>query len=142
MIRRTGLRFCYYLALVTLNVFPLPRKSGFRRSFAYAGTAMDRGFHVLVFPEGRLTDDGQLLPFQKGIGLLAAGLNAPVVPVKLEGLFELRERPRLGFWALPLRPARISITFGAPLRFEPGEDAGVIATKLEHAVASTREPSR
>ena len=42
---------------------------------------MDRGYHVLVFPEGRLTEDGRLQTFRKGIGLLAAGLNAPVVPV-------------------------------------------------------------
>ena len=133
--RRAGLISFYYLALLTFNVFPLPRSSGFRRSFAFAGTAMDRGYHVLVFPEGRLTEDGELQPFRKGIGLLAAGLNAPVVPVKLDGLFELRQRRRRNLWSFMLRPGRISVTVGPALRFGTGEDAGEITMKLEQAVA-------
>jgi len=136
VVRRAGLISFYYLALLTFNVFPLPRTSGFRRSFAFAGKAMDRGYHVLVFPEGRLTEDGELQPFQRGIGLLAAGLNAPVVPVKLEGLFELRQRPRRSLWAFMLRPGRVSVTIGTALRFRTGEDAGAITMKLEQAVAN------
>jgi len=97
---------------------------------------MDGGYHVLVFPEGRLTEDGELQPFRRGIGLLAAGLNAPVVPVKLEGLFELRQRPRRSMWAFMLRPGRVSVTVGTALRFGKGEDPGTIALKLERAVAN------
>ena len=134
-IRRASLISFYYLALLTFNVFPLPRRSGFRRSFAFAGRAMDRGYHVLVFPEGRLTDDGELQPFRRGIGLLAAGLNAPVVPVKLEGLFELRQRRRRSLWAFMFRPGKVSVTIGTALRFGTGEDAAVITMKLEEAVA-------
>ena len=133
--RRVGLISSYYLALLTFNVFPLPRSSGFRRSFAFAGTAMDRGYHVLVFPEGRLTEDGQLQPFRRGIGLLAAWLNAPVVPVKLDGLFELRQRRRRNLWAFMLHPGRISVTVGPVLRFGKAEDADAITMKLERAVA-------
>jgi len=136
LIRRGGLISFYYLSLLTFNVFPLPRRSGFRRSFAFAGKAMDGGYHVLVFPEGRLTEDGELQPFRRGIGLLAAGLNAPVVPVKLEGLFELRQRPRRSMWAFMLRPGRVSVTVGTALRFGKGEDPGTIALKLERAVAN------
>ena len=134
-IRRTGLIGSYYLALLTFNVFPLPQTSGFRRSFAFAGKAMDRGYHVLVFPEGRLTDDGELQPFRKGVGLLAAGLNAPIVPMKLDGLFELRRRSRRSLWAFMLRPGRVSVTVGAALRFGTDEDPGTIAMKVEQAVA-------
>ena len=97
---------------------------------------MDRGYHVLVFPEGQLTEDGELQSFRRGIGLLAAGLNAPIVPVKLDGLFELRQRPRRSLWAFMLRPGRIAVTVGTALRFGMGEDAGVITMKLEQAVAS------
>jgi long-chain acyl-CoA synthetase len=135
-VRRAGLISFYYLALLTFNVFPLPRRSGFRRSFAFAGRAMDRGYHVMVFPEGRLTDDGELQPFRRGVGLLAAGLNAPVVPVRLDGLFELRQRPKRSLWAFMLRPGRVSVTVGTALRFTTGEDAGAITIKLEQAVAA------
>jgi long-chain acyl-CoA synthetase len=135
-VRRVGLIGVYYLALLTFNVFPLPRRSGFRRSFAFAGRAMDRGYHVLVFPEGRLTEDGEMQPFRRGAGLLAAGLNAPVVPVKLGGLFELRQRPKRSLWAFMLRPGKISVTVGSALRFGTDEDAGTITMKLEQAVAA------
>ena len=61
------------MLIVTLfNVFPLPQKSGFRRSFSYAGESVDRGYSLLVFPEGRTTDDGLMRPFMGGIGLLAS----------------------------------------------------------------------
>jgi long-chain acyl-CoA synthetase len=135
LVRRAGLISFYYLSLLTFNVFPLPQQSGFRKSFAFAGKAMDRGYHVLVFPEGRLTEGGQLQPFRRGIGLLAKGLGAPVVPVKLEGLFELRQRPRRSLLSFMLRPGRVSVTIGNLLRFGEGEDPETIATKLEQAVS-------
>ena len=134
-VRRAGLITFYYLALLTFNVFPLPRRSGFRRSFAFAGKAMDRGYHVLVFPEGRLTDDGELQLFRRGVGLLAAGLNAPIVPMKLDGLFELRQRPKRSLWAFMLRPGKVSVMVGSVLRFGTAEDAGAITMKLEREVA-------
>src|SRR5208282_4807237 len=45
-------RVRWTLGVALLNLFPLPRQSGFRKSFAYAGEAVDRGYSVLVFPEG------------------------------------------------------------------------------------------
>jgi len=85
--------FIKYLLVVGLfNVFPLPQKSGFRRSFDFAGESMDRGFSVLVFPEGARTKDGEMKPFMEGIGLLAKNLKVPVVPARIEGLFALKKR--------------------------------------------------
>lgn len=115
----------YALVVLLFNVFPLPQKSGFRRSFAFAGEAVDRGYSVLVFPEGRTTKDGQLLPFMSGIGLLAAELNLPVVPLKIEGLYELKARHRR-FAA----PGSVSIHFGTPLRFARGTAPAAISEEL------------
>ncbi|MGD0547155.1 MAG: AMP-binding protein, partial [Terracidiphilus sp.] len=42
----------YFLLTALFNVFPLPRRRDFQPSFAHAGRAMDRGFNVMVFPEG------------------------------------------------------------------------------------------
>ena len=42
----------YWLVTALFNVFPLPRQRDFQSSFAHAGKAMDRGYNVLVFPEG------------------------------------------------------------------------------------------
>jgi len=77
--------------LPLLNLFPLPRQAGFRKSFAYAGEAVDRGYSVLVFPEGKHTQDGSLSSFRSGVGLLANNLRIPVLPMRIDGLFELQE---------------------------------------------------
>ena len=79
------------LGVSLLNLFPLPREAGFRRSFAYAGEAVDRGYSVLVFPEGRLTTTGEMNPFRSGIGLLAENLGIPVLPMRIDGLFEIKQ---------------------------------------------------
>jgi long-chain acyl-CoA synthetase len=116
----------YWMALCFFNAFSLPQESGFRRSFTFAGRLVDRGFNLLIFPEGQRTRDGQMNPFMGGTGLLAAGLNVQIVPMKITGLFELKQRRR--FFALP---GEITITFGKPLSYEPGEDPARITKDLE-----------
>src|SRR3984957_7916960 len=61
-------RVKWFLGVSLLNLFPLPREAGFRESFAYAGESVDRGYSVLVFPEGRHTTDGKMHPFRAGVG--------------------------------------------------------------------------
>jgi len=114
-----------------LNLFPLPREAGFRRSFAYAGEAVDRGYSVLVFPEGRHTTDGKLLPFRAGIGLLASNLGLPALPMRIDGLFELKNARR---HFAP--PGRIHVKIGKPITFERGIDPEKIAARLQDAVSA------
>jgi long-chain acyl-CoA synthetase len=119
----------YVLVVLFFNVFPLPKRSGFRRSFAFAGEALDRGFNVLVFPEGVRAREGRMNPFMSGAGLLVRELGAEVVPVRLDGLYKLKREGRR--WA---RPGEVTLTFGEPVRFED-EEPGVIAKELERRVA-------
>ena len=79
----------YWLLTTLFNVFPLPRLQGFRRSFAHAGEALDRGFSVLIFPEGTRSRTEAMGPFRQGIGLLAAQSRVPVLPIALVGLGDL-----------------------------------------------------
>jgi long-chain acyl-CoA synthetase len=76
----------YWLITALFNVFPLPRLRGFRRSFAHAGEAMDRGYSVMIFPEGRRSRGGEMQAFRPGIALLALESNVAVLPVSLHGL--------------------------------------------------------
>ncbi len=122
-------RVKYLLVAVVFNVFALPQKSGFRRSFAYAGEAVDRGYSLLVFPEGRTTEDGLINPFMPGIGLLTEELEVTVAPVKIEGLFDLTEQRR--YFS---RPGTVEVKFGQPLRFERGVDPAQITKQLERRV--------
>ncbi len=120
----------YWLVTALLNAFPLPRQAGFRRSFAHAGEALDRGFHVLIFPEGRRSPTGELQPFRAGIGLLAETCNAPVLPIALRGMRAALATRQGWFHA-----GRLGIRVGQPIRPMPGATPEAIALAL-HAELS------
>jgi long-chain acyl-CoA synthetase len=124
-------RFKYYAVVALFNVFPLPRQSGFRKSFASAGDLIDRGWSVLIFPEGELTRDGLIAPFRAGIGLLATGLDVPVVPARLNGLFALKQA---GKRRAP--PGRITISLGSPMSIDAARSAEEIAREIQEQVAA------
>jgi len=121
----------YWLVTALYNVFPLPRRRDFQRSFAHAGEALDRGYNVLVFPEGTRSAGGELARFRPGIGLLVKQAHAPVLPVALNGLGELKAAGRGWF-----RSGRLEVRVGGPLRFGPLDSEAEITEKLHAAVAA------
>jgi long-chain acyl-CoA synthetase len=127
---RLWLRVQYLIVVALFNVFPLPQRSGFRRSFAYAGETVDGGSSVLIFPEGRTTEDGQMNRFMSGTGLLASNLDIPVVPIKIEGLFELKQGRK--YFS---RSGTVKIIFGEPVRFDRDRDPAEITAELQSRVA-------
>ncbi len=128
---RVRLFFQYWLVTALFNVFPLPRRSGFRESFNYAGEAMDGGYNVLIFPEGETAKEARLQKFQSGVGVLESGLEAAVVPISITGLYELKAEGRRFF----ARPGSVTIAFGQPIPFDPEESPAKIAQKLEEQIA-------
>jgi long-chain acyl-CoA synthetase len=109
----------------------MPKQSGVRGSFQYAGESVDRGFSILVFPEGELTRDGRVGTFRSGIGVLAKRLNLPVIPIKIEGLYELRQAGRHFAW-----PGTVRVVIGPPVRFGPEADPEDIARQLQQIVSN------
>lgn len=128
---RTINRIAYALAVALFNVFPLPQIAGFRESFHFAGESADRGQSVLVFPEGRRTTDGTLSPFRAGIGMLATKLNLPVVPLRIDGLFELKQAGKR-----IAAPGAVKVRIGSPVRFSDAKAAEEIARELQSQVQS------
>jgi long-chain acyl-CoA synthetase len=122
-------RIQYPLVISLFHVFPLPVRSGFRKSFEFAGELVDRGWSVLVFPEGVLTPDGAIGPFRAGIGLLVTRLRIPVIPMRLAGLYDLREANK--HWT---SPGHIRVTVGAPVTFAETETPENITQELERRV--------
>ena len=100
----------------------------------YTGDLVDNGFCPLVYPEGHRTPDGELQEFKAGIGFMALQLRVPIVPVYLEGTFEVysvhHPRPRRG---------SVRVSFGRPIRFSPGLGYDAVARELEEAVRSLKE---
>ncbi|HEY8716067.1 MAG TPA: AMP-binding protein [Candidatus Acidoferrum sp.] len=127
--RRWTYSLGYWLVTALFNVFPLPQRSGFRESFRFAGESVDRGYSVLVFPEGELSSNGKMASFQSGIGLLTQNLGLPAVPMRLDGVWQMKSEGRR--WA---RSGEITVRIGAPLRFPAGADPESIARALHDAV--------
>ena len=137
----------YWLLTALFNVFPLPRARGFRRSFAHAGEAMDRGYSVLIFPEGTRSQTGQMNRFRPGIGLLAAESRVPILPVAIRGLHPSERRspgtPGLGEiqaeHARWFRSGRIEVRIGELIpAAEDGTDPAALTARLEQAVRALR----
>jgi long-chain acyl-CoA synthetase len=132
-VKRWAYQLGYWLATLLFNVFPLPQFSGFRESFRFAGESADRGYSVLVFPEGEVnnSEDGRMAPFRSGIGLLAENLGLPIVPMRLDGVWQMkREHRRLAHLG------EITVRIGAPVTFAHGTPPEEVATHLESLVCS------
>jgi len=129
-------RVTYLLIVSIYNVFPLPRHAGFRKSFAFAGDLIDRGWSVLVFPEGERTHTTYMNPFRAGIGLLATRLGVPVVPMRFDGVAEARAAGKH-----LARPGVIQVWIGEPVRYEEEQPAEEIARDLERRVLALGEGS-
>ena len=74
----------FFAALIS-NGFRFSQTGSVRGSLAYCGRLTAAGWSLLFFPEGIRSDDGSIGPFRPGVGLLATGLELPVVPVYLKG---------------------------------------------------------
>ena len=119
----------YYLAALFFNAFPLPqREAGARQTLRYVGELLEDGFSVLIFPEGRRTETGEIQGFRPGIGMIASRLSVPVVPVRLEGLDKVLHQS----WKMA-KPGPVRVTFGAPMRLT-GDDYESLAKQVEDAV--------
>ncbi len=88
------------------------------RSLREASDAIRAGELVCIFAEGQITRIGHLLPFRRGFERIMKGVEAPIVPVALDGvwgsIFSF-ERGRF-LWKMPKQiPYHVTVSFGAPL---------------------------
>jgi long-chain acyl-CoA synthetase len=130
--RRWAYQLGYWVATALFNVFPLPQFSGFRESFRFAAESIDRGYSVLVFPEGQTNESatGEMENFRSGIGLLAESLRVPIVPMRLDGVWQMkREHRRLA------RIGEITVHIARPVTFPVGTPPTEIAEQLQSLVA-------
>jgi long-chain acyl-CoA synthetase len=119
----------YYLATQFFNAFPLPqREVGTRQTLRYIGDLVESGHSLLIFPEGKRTEAGEIIPFKAGVGMIASRLEIPVVPVRLEGLDRILHQS----WSFPKR-GRARVTFGPPMLLT-GNDYAEVAGRVEAAV--------
>ena len=117
-----------------INVVPVDPDSNLVSAMRAGAAGLRQGKVLILFPEGERSIDGAPKPFRKGAAILASHLDAPMVPVALDGLYRLWPRGRNFNWRLLLTfGARVRVAFGPPLRATRGE-YGAGTTALQHAV--------
>jgi 1-acyl-sn-glycerol-3-phosphate acyltransferase len=109
---------------------------------ALMAAALDTGTSLILFPEGtRNTTDERLLRFKSGLYHLAhARPQVELIPVWIENLN--RVMPKGEFVPIPLL---CTVTFGAPLRLQAGEDKAAFLERARSALlaaAPEREAGR
>ena len=119
----------YYLSSLFFNAFPIPQhEAGTLETLRYMGDLSSQGWCILIFPEGKMTDAGEISHFQPGVGMIASRLQAPVVPIRIRGLDKVLHKS----WKLAV-PGRVEIAFGKPLKLT-GSDYAANARQVEEAV--------
>src|SRR5579859_4200223 len=117
-----------------LRVIPIASDQGPREmihSLREATQALQNGELVCIFPEGQMTRIGQMLPFRRGMERVIKGVDVPIIPVHLDGvwgsIFSFAGGKFL--WKLPRHlPYPLRVTFGQTL------PATATSTEARHSV--------
>ena len=87
---------------------------------------LDRGYSVTIFPEGKISKDGQLLPLKLGTGIIATSMFVQIIPLKLEGIQNIWPYDAI----VPRKRAVVKVKFGEPLVFKRSESYEVAIEKI------------
>ena len=87
-----------------------------KKTMADAKKRLQKGMSIVMFPEGRRTDDGKLGTFKSGAFKLAEEFNLPVVPITIDGSYSVMPRSTFN-----VTPGTITLTMHEPIATGEGE---------------------
>jgi 1-acyl-sn-glycerol-3-phosphate acyltransferase len=130
-----------FRAMRTIPIAPAKEDARMKaRAFEEVAEALAAGEIVGIFPEGKLTDTGEMNPFRSGVQQILASTPVPVIPLALSGLWgSFFSRSHHGQAMRRLRGifSRIALTAGPPI---PPDRA--VPAVLETAVLALRGERR
>jgi long-chain acyl-CoA synthetase len=120
-----------------VNLVPVDPDCGLISAMQAGAYGLRQGRVLVLFPEGERSIDGTVKPFKKGASILSHHLRVPIVPVALEGVFEIWPRNRPLDWRrlLPGAGTRVKVVFGPPVQ---PDTASTAASRNDAYVALTR----
>jgi 1-acyl-sn-glycerol-3-phosphate acyltransferase len=110
------------------NAFPITRGGG-REALAYSQWLLHKGWSLLIFPEGKRSRSGELMPFHGGPAILALGQHVPVLPMYIKGAGEILPPGSPTSQAAP-----VLVRVGAPFTFPAGTSIPDAKHAMEAAV--------
>ena len=125
-----------------LDIVPVDPDANLVRALQAGAAGLRSGRVLTLFPEGERSIDGSVRRFRKGAVILSHELGVPIVPVGIEGTFDVWPRKRPFNWRalVPGAGPRIRVVFGRPLMPPGGEhDYAAGTERLRARVAELRE---
>lgn len=101
-----------------LGGVPVDREGNTAPALKRIRECLEDGYMVILFPEGARSRDGSMLPFKNGAAMLAADTGRPILPVRIDGAFEIfpRHQKYPALWDRQnRRKFRLDIRFGRPI---------------------------
>lgn len=111
------------------NAFPIERGGG-RRALDYADELIERGWSLVIYPEGHRSRDGRVQPFHHGVSILALQHRVPVLPVYMHGtaaIIPVGTKNATG-------PVPVTVTIGEPVLLDPSLSITEGTAVLEEAM--------
>jgi 1-acyl-sn-glycerol-3-phosphate acyltransferase len=124
------------LSALALNAVPVDRESTGRKSADQMADLIERGWSLVIYPEGGRSPDGWGQSFKGGAAYLSGRTGAPVVPVFIDGTDSI-----MGKGMNVPKPGRTRVTFGRPIVAVPGESTRRLNERIERAVAELADES-
>jgi long-chain acyl-CoA synthetase len=107
------------------HAFAFDRHGSSLRSLRTATELVERGWSLVLYPEGTRSRTGEMAPFKPGVGLLAKTTGRPVIPVHVKG-----GRDILACGGFLPRPAHVMVRYGEPMIFSKGDSAAAFTERL------------
>ena len=124
--------YCAWLADLVFNSFPIQRESeDIKLGLEHMGQVLDENYSLMLFPEGVVSQNGQVLPLKQGAGLTAVDMQVPVIPIKIDpAVQKIFPYDKLS----PHAKGTVMVTFGAPLRFKQTDSYIIATAQIEQAL--------
>ena len=117
--RKSLFRFPIFGAFIrNTHAIPISRGGVGAAAFREIKSEIKKGNKVLIFPEGTRTRDGKLQPILSGISILAFMSKCPIIPVYIDGSFEVWGRNN----KFPKLWGRLRCVVGNAIPFEKYQD--------------------
>jgi 1-acyl-sn-glycerol-3-phosphate acyltransferase len=111
------------------NAFPIDRRGGGANTLAYPRSLLERGWSVLIYPEGTRSTTGEMGAFHHGVSMLALQARVPVIPIHTQGLPDVMPKGQ----RTPM-PAPVRVQIGAPVWLNDVASVPEGTARLEQAM--------
>ena len=104
-----------------------------------AAERMKQGSSFLAFPEGTRSYDGRLLPFKKGVFVMAIKAGAKVVPMAASGVHLIMPKK-----SMKIKPGQVIVRFGDPVDASQYtlDQRGQLSDRVRNAMADLLPPEQ